>query len=101
DRGMGGATVWLPTAEAASLVLPERLTAAGAHVRVQHLYRSAMPSDAPRRLRSALGNGAEAITLTSGSTALHLVQALGGAALPSGLQVVCIGAQTAAAAAEL
>ena len=100
DRGVHGATVWLPTAEAASPVIADRLASAGADVRVQVLYRTEMPLEAPRRLRRALDRGAGAITLTSGSTARNLIAALGGLELPSGVHVVCIGGQTAAAAAE-
>jgi len=101
DRGAQGTTVWLPNAEAASPLLADRLSSAGAEVRVQHLYRSDMPLDAARRLRSALDKGADAITLTSGSTARHLVEALGALQLPAGVHVVCIGGQTAKAATEL
>jgi uroporphyrinogen-III synthase len=93
--GVRGATVWLPVAEGAREALPERLRQAGATVLVQRLYRSEMPPGAPDRLRHALAAGADAITLTSGSTARHLAQALEGAGLPGGVAVVCIGAQTA------
>lgn len=97
-RGVGGATVWLPCAEGARAALPEGLRAVGADVRVQPVYRSLMPSDAPRRLRGALDAGLDAVTLTSGSTARNLVAALGDRPLPSYIVVACIGAQTASAA---
>ena len=98
ERGVAGATVWLPGAEGASSVLPDGLFAAGARVDVQVLYRSVMPDDAPRRLAAALERPLDAVTLTSGSTARNLVAALRGRMLPSGTVVVCIGRQTAAAA---
>ncbi len=98
DLGLAGATVWIPAAEGASGDLPERLRAAGAVVNVQHLYRSVMPAGAPDQLRTALAGGCDAITLTSGSTARNLALAAGTGGVPAGIQIVCIGEQTAAAA---
>lgn len=100
ERGVGGADVWLPVAEGGREVLGAPLRAAGAAVHVQRLYRSEMPADGGSRLRSALARGADAITLTSGSTARHLVRALDGEALPPAVAIVCIGARTAAAARD-
>jgi uroporphyrinogen-III synthase len=97
-RGMSGATVWFPAAEGASTALPDALTAAGATVIMQTVYRSVMPDVAPDRLRSALDTGIDAITLTSGSTARNLAVALGQMQLPPGILVVCIGEQTASEA---
>ena len=94
------ASVWLPVAAGADRMLPQRLEDAGADVAVQHVYRSAMPHDAGRRLRAALSGGVDAITLTSGSTARHLAEALAGDPLDGRVAVVCIGGQTAAAARE-
>jgi len=97
ERGVAGTRIWLPIAEGSSPSLPDRLRRAGGDVRVQFLYRSAMPADAPRRLRAALQRRIDAITLTSGSTARHLSEALDGE--PLGRCVVaCIGEQTAAVA---
>jgi uroporphyrinogen-III synthase len=100
SRGMAGAVVWLPSAEGASGTLAAALGAAGATVWVQPIYRSVMPDAAPRRLQAALRDGVDAITLTSGSTARHLVTALEGEALPERMLIVCIGEQTAAAARD-
>jgi len=100
QRGVTGARVWFPVAEGASDVIPERLKGAGAEVRVQLLYRSAMPDDAPRRMRTALQRGVDAITLTSGRTAKHLRQAADGESLGSCV-VACIGDATAAVARGL
>ncbi len=99
--GIGGATVWLPIAEGASDALGERLRREGATVRVTCLYRSEMPPVAAERLRYALDHGVDAITLTSGSTARNLVEALEGGSLAGEVAVVCIGDQTAAAARGL
>lgn len=95
-RGVDGASVWFPSAEGASATLPSALRGGGATVTVQPIYRSVMPAGAPERLRAALSNGIDAITLTSGSTARNLVTALGSTPLPSGALIVCIGEQTAA-----
>lgn len=95
QRGMSNACVWFPSAWGSSGVLVKALRAAGASVTVQHIYRSAMPAQAPERLHAALAGGVDAITLTSGSTARNLVAALGGDQLPRGVQIVCIGEHTA------
>lgn len=96
--GMAGATVWLPVAEGARGELTDALRGGGASVTVQHLYRSAMPASAPGRLRTALAGGIDAITLTSGSTARNLVEALGPGGFDERVSIVCIGEQTAAEA---
>lgn len=97
-RGMAGATVWFPVAEGARGGFAESLRTGGASVTVQHIYRSVMPESAPERLRTALAGGADAITVTSGSTARNLVQAMGAEGLPAAVVIVCIGEQTAAEA---
>ena len=93
--GMRGATVWFPSAEASRPELPTRLRAAGAVVMVHAIYRTVLPEDAPRRLAAALDRGIDAVTLTSGSAARHLVRALEERSLPPATVVVCIGEQTA------
>jgi uroporphyrinogen-III synthase len=100
ERGMAGATVWAPVAEGARGGLAESLRNGGASVTVQHIYRSVMPVSAPERVRAALAGGVDAITLTSGSTARNLVEALGSNSVPEGMVIVCIGEQTAADARE-
>jgi uroporphyrinogen-III synthase len=97
-HGVDGAAVWFPAAEGASRRLVETLTAGGADVTVQVIYRSAMPDAAPLRLRAALRDGVDAITLTSGSTARNLAAILGNESLPPRVSIVCIGEQTAAEA---
>lgn len=99
-RGVTDAVVWFPSAHGASGTLAATLGAAGATVWVHPIYRSVMPDAAPGRLRSALRDGLDAITLTSGSTARHLVTALGDQPLPDGVHIVCIGGETAAAARD-
>jgi len=98
DRGLAGASVWFPAAEGARGGLADALRHGGASVTVQVIYRSVMPASAPERLRAALAGGIDAITLTSGSTARHLVEAAGAGGLPPGAVIVCIGEQTADAA---
>jgi uroporphyrinogen-III synthase len=95
DRGLAGASVWLPIAEGARGGFAESLREAGTLVTVQHIYRSVMPASAPERLRTAFAGGVDAITLTSGSTARNLVEAAGTDGLPAGVVIVCIGEQTA------
>jgi uroporphyrinogen-III synthase len=97
-RGMDGAAVWLPEAEASRPALAGRLREAGADLRITVLYRTDMPAEAPQRLARALESPADAITLTSGSTAENLSRALEGRRLDPGIAVVCIGEQTAEAA---
>ncbi len=97
-RGMAGATVWFPVAEGAPGGFAESLRTGGAFVTVQHIYRSVMPASAAPRLRAALAAGVDAITLTSGSAARNLVDAMGAGGLPAGALIVCIGEQTAAEA---
>lgn len=99
-RSLAGGTVWCPGAEAAGSALADGLRAAGATVRVQPVYRTEMPADAPRRAGAALELGLDAITLTSGSTVRNLLASLGGRSLPLGTVIVCIGPRTAAEARE-
>jgi uroporphyrinogen-III synthase len=94
-RGVAAASVWFPVAEGARGEFAQALRDAGALVTEQHIYRSAMPASAPRRLHAAFDSGIDAITLTSGSTARHLVEALGVEGIPAGVSVVCLGEQTA------
>jgi len=98
DRDVHGAHVWFPCAAGAGVALAAWLRSRGATVRVQTIYRTVMPEDAPRRLASALRQPLDAVALTSGSTARHLVAALGDNALPAGTLVACIGEPTAEAA---
>lgn len=97
-QDMAGATVWFPAAEGASDRLVEALRQSGATVAVQDIYRSVMPDAAPERLRAAIADGVDAVTLTSGSTARHLASILGAGSLPAGISIVCIGDQTASEA---
>jgi len=97
-RGISGANVWFPSAEDASGRFERALRDGGATVLVQHLYRSVMPEAAPQRLRAAINEGVDAITLTSGSTARHLASILGDQPLPAEVAIVCIGEQTASEA---
>jgi uroporphyrinogen-III synthase len=101
ERGVAGASVWFPVAEGARGDLSLALRAAGATVNEQYIYRSAMPARAPQRLRAAFDGGIDAITLTSGSSARHLVEAVGVDGVPAGASIVCLGEQTAMEARRL
>jgi uroporphyrinogen III methyltransferase/synthase len=98
ERGIDGASVWIPVAAGARGDLADLLRSAGAVVTVQHIYESAMPESAPERLRAAFAGGIDAITLTSGSTARNLAAAAGAGGVPAEVRIVCIGEQTAAEA---
>ena len=98
-HGISGAHVWFPAAAGAGGVLERGLEQAGAIVSRLNVYRSEMPAGTPALLDAALRRPIDAVTLTSGSTAEHLRQALRGRSLPPGVVVVCIGEQTAKAAA--
>jgi uroporphyrinogen-III synthase len=100
-RGVAGASVWFPVAEGARGAFADALRVAGATVTEQYIYRSAMPLSAPERLRAAFDGGIDAITLTSGSTARHLVEAVGVEGVPAGASIVCLGEQTAIEARHL
>ena len=97
-REVDGGHVWFPSAQGAGDALPAWLRARGATVHVTPIYRTVMPEDAPRRLTAALRRPIDAIALTSGSAARHLVAALGERPLPAGTAIACIGEQTAEAA---
>jgi uroporphyrinogen-III synthase len=98
-HGVSGSRVWFPAAAGAGDVLQRHLEQAGAIVRRLDVYRSEMPGGTPALLDAALRRPIDAVTLTSGSTVEHLRQALGGRSLPARVVVVCIGKQTAEAAA--
>ena len=97
-RGIAGGSVWFPAAEGRAATSPRRSAQAEPPSTSKHIYRSVMPESAPERLRAAFGAGVDAITLTSGSTARHLVDAVGVDGVPASTLIVCIGEQTAAEA---
>ena len=96
-----GSKVLLARARGSRNLLVERLRARAVEVDVVELYRPVPPPNVSARLRRLLDAGVDVITLTSSSTARHLVEALGGRALPAGVRVACIGPITAASAREL
>jgi uroporphyrinogen III methyltransferase/synthase len=98
--GVRGSRVLLPRAAGARDVLPERLRAQGAEVKVLEIYRSVPPPNLTARLRQALRGGVDVITFTSSSTVRHFVDALQGDRLPATVQVACIGPITADTARE-
>ena len=73
--GVGkGCRVLLPRAEGARAVLPETLRCQGAEVDDLAVYRTVVPGSVDRRVLASLGEGeVDLVTLTSSSTASHLV----------------------------
>jgi uroporphyrinogen-III synthase len=65
-------------------------------VEVTVCYRTVAPAGLADRLRTALAQGVDAVTLLSGSAADNIVDAVGADAL-RGIALVCIGPVTAAA----
>jgi uroporphyrinogen III methyltransferase / synthase len=95
----------LPRAAVARDFLPRALEAAGARCDVVEAYRTVRPETTDRARAEALlvGGGVDCITFTSSSTVHNFAQLfdtrdLG--PLLSGVRVACIGAVTAATAAE-
>lgn len=101
-RGVAGARVLLPRAERAREVLPAGLRAAGATVDVVAAYRTVLPDEPAPGLEALAAGAIDVVTLTSSSTARHLVAlARGRVDLINRARVACIGPITAATAREL
>lgn len=96
-----GVRILIPRAEEARDVLPEGLRARGAEVEVVAAYRTEVAWEEAPRLREAIREGVDVVTLASPSAARALVSLLGGGRLPEGTRLVCIGPVTAEAAREL
>jgi uroporphyrinogen-III synthase len=91
-----GSNMLLVRAEQARDILPEALTAAGAHLTIANAYRNQTPPDsilALHQLFTAPANYPDAITFTSASTARNLIALLEAAnlTLPPGITLVSIG----------
>ena len=96
-----GERVLLPRAKTARETLPETLRAAGHVVDVVTAYETRPPgAEGQTALRQAVSR-ADAVLLTSSSTAQNLVDALGGAGPLERLIVASIGPITTASAAQL
>lgn len=95
-----GVRILIPRAEGARDVLPQGLRERGAEVAVVAAYRVETAWEEAPRLRRAIQEGVDAVTLTSPSAARALVSLLEGR-LPEETRVVCIGPVTAQAAREL
>ena len=99
-----GKRVLLPRAAVARDLIPDELRATGAIVDVVDAYRNAIPKDAPKKLRSALEGGVDAVTFTSSSSVTHLAEVVhaAGLAFPfPGVKAVSIGPITSATLREL
>lgn len=98
QEGLQGKKVLLPRAAAARDVVPDRLTALGAHVDVLPVYRNVVPADLAERAQEVLrAVRPDWITLTSGSTVKNLLAATG-AELLQGARIASIGPVTSDAA---
>jgi uroporphyrinogen III methyltransferase / synthase len=90
-----GKKVLLPRAASARDVIPQALTAAGAHLDIVDLYRNVIPPDAHSRIQRWLKSGQTAhwIAFTSGSTVKNWLSVAGRESL-HGVQVASIGPAT-------
>jgi len=98
-----GQRMLLARAAEARDVIPDALRAAGAEVDVVDAYRNVVPEAAPGQLRWALGEGIDAATFTSSSSAVHLAETarLAGVAWPFEVPAVSIGPITSRTLREL
>lgn len=93
-----GKKILLPRAAVARDVIPDQLTALGAHVDVLPVYQNVVPPDLAARAREVLtALRPDWVTLTSGSTVKNLLAAAG-AELLSGVRFASIGPVTSEAA---
>lgn len=99
-----GQRVLLVRAAVARDVVPEALTSAGAAVTVVDAYRTMLPADAAERAKAIFSAASlpDAVVFTSGSTVMHLLDALreAGLTLPQKVACVSIGPVTSAALRE-
>jgi uroporphyrinogen III methyltransferase/synthase len=95
DREMAGKRVLLPRAATARDVIPDALTALGAHVDVADTYRNIIPPDAATRIANFLSSGRRLdwITFTSGSTVKNWLTLAGRESL-QGVRIASIGPAT-------
>jgi uroporphyrinogen-III synthase len=85
-------------------VIPDALRAAGAEVDVADAYRNVVPDAVQEQLQRALGEGIDAATFTSSSSAMHLAELArrAGIAFPlDGVPAISIGPVTSQTLREL
>jgi uroporphyrinogen III methyltransferase/synthase len=99
---LAGRRILLPRAAVARDLVPAELARRGARVDVVEAYRTAVPDDAPGRVRDLFAGGRrpDFITFTSTSTVTNFA-ALAGAETLAGVRVVSIGPVTTGAARAL
>jgi uroporphyrinogen III methyltransferase/synthase len=95
-----GRRVLLPRAAVARDIVPEALTARGAHVDVVEAYRTVAPENLRATVQNVLAQRPDCITFTSSSTVRNLVEAAGAEAL-RGIAAASIGPVTSETAREL
>lgn len=71
---ISGKRVLLARAVVARDVIPDALRRAGATVDIAEAYRTALPQNAPERLREALNAPVDAVTFSSSSTVMHFAE---------------------------
>lgn len=101
---IAGKRILLARAASARDIIPDSLRTAGAIVDVVDAYQSAIPAEAPDRLRAALEGGIAAATFTSSSSATHLAEVANAAGIPfpfAGVKAISIGPITSATLHEL
>lgn len=100
-----GARVLLPQSATAERALAEVLASLGANVTVVEAYRTVMGNGGVDLLALLRAGEVDAVTFTSASTVVNLLQRLenegGEQSLLAGVCVACIGEKTASAAQEL
>ena len=100
DVDLVGKRVLLPRAKVARDVVPDALTARGAHVDVVETYCTVSPPDLRALVRSVLAQRPDCVTFTSSSTVRNLVEAAGVDAL-RGIATASIGPVTTQTARDL
>jgi uroporphyrinogen-III synthase/uroporphyrinogen III methyltransferase/synthase len=104
QRRSAGQRILLARAAIARDVIPDALRAAGAEVDVADAYRNVVPDAAQEQLQRALGEGIDAATFTSSSSAMHLAELArrAGIAFPlDGVPAISIGPVTSQTLREL
>ena len=99
---VGENNVLVPRAKEGDEGLIEALTERGATVDAVIAYENVLDGAGADEVRGRLREGTiDAVTFTSSSTVKNFVAALGGAALPEGVIVACIGPSTAETTREV
>ncbi|MDD5722190.1 MAG: uroporphyrinogen-III C-methyltransferase [Syntrophales bacterium] len=94
---IAGQNILLPRAEIAGDVIPEGLSAMGAHVDVAAAYRTVSPGGDGKDILELMESGrVDVLTFTSPSTVDNFIDIIGGsgAVIPDRVRIACIGPVT-------